>query len=46
MAKKIAGLEIGKNYLVRCVTHYYTGKLLALTGGLVYVVVHFIAKVW
>jgi len=31
MAKKIAGLEIGKSYLVRCVTHYYTGKLLALT---------------
>jgi len=31
MSKKIAGLEIGKNYLVRCVTHYYTGKLLALT---------------
>lgn len=31
MSKKIVGLQIGRNYLVRCVTHYYTGKLLALT---------------
>lgn len=31
MAKKIAGLVIGKAYLVRCVTHYYTGRLVGLT---------------
>ena len=32
-AKKTAGWRIGTNYLVRTVTHYYSGKLLALTPG-------------